>query len=148
MGATLHYGVQIPATLIGSKSGTTRTGVTLTAAYDALNTTKIFEVGGFSEIVMDVSYTTGASESSNSIEIRLEDSPDRTNWYRLSNEAASAGTSTLTQREFTFAGADAATEYAFSYRLDTSYRYMRISCKETGVSANYGTVYIEALLSG
>ncbi len=146
MGASLHYGVQTPVTLIGSLVGTTRTPATLTALY-ADGSPKIFETGGYSELVLHLNYTVGASETNNSIEIKLEDSNDRTNFYQLTNESASAGTSTLTAREFTFAGA-AATSYPISYRLDVSYKYMRISVKETGVAANFGTVYVDALLSG
>lgn len=144
----LNYQRTDPVVLIGSKSGTTRTSVALTTGYDVANKTKIFETEGYSELVLDVLYTTGSGETSNSVEIRVEDSVDGTNFYRLSNESASAGTSTITQREFTFVGASAATAYAFSYRLDISYQSMRISVKESGVVTNAGTIFVEGQLSG
>ena len=131
---------------IGTKSGTTRTSVTLPSAYDA-EVTKTLNVRDYSVAVIDILYTMGAGESSNSIEIKLEDSVDGVNFYRLSNESASAGTSTLTAREFTFVGTNAA-EATISYRIDISYPYLKISAKETGVSANAGTVFIEGVLAG
>lgn len=147
----LVYPVLQPMVLIGTKSGTTRTSWDLSSSYQAEGgtaPTKSFAVGGASELVIDILYTTGAGETSNSIEIKVEDSQDNVNFYQLTNESASAGTSTLTQREFTFTGAAAATAYSFSYRLDVTYPFMRISCKETGVSANTGTVFIEAIRGG
>lgn len=142
----LTYPVLTPLVLIGSKSGTTITEVALPSSYDT-TVTKTFETGGFSELVLDISYTMGAAETSNSIEIKVEDSIDRTNFYRLTNEAASAGTSTLTAREFTFVGTNAANA-KFSYRLDVTYKFLKVSCKETGVAANAGTVFVEAILGG
>ncbi len=96
---------------------------------------------------LDVLYTMGATESTNSIELKVEGSPDGTNWYRLPNESVSSGTSTLTAREFTFVGtnADAAT---ISIGIDIFYKFIKVSAKETGVASNAGTVYVEATLSG
>jgi len=144
----LGYTYQDSATLIGTKSGTTRTSVALTDAYDVANKTKIIETGGLSKINFSILYTTGAAETNNSIEIRLESSVDRTNFYRIPNESVSGGTSTLTQREFTFVGASAATAYAISLPIDVQDNYMRISVKESGVASNAGTVFVEATFSG
>lgn len=144
----LYYATQINFPVIGSKSGTTRTAVTLTDAYDVANKTKIFPCEGMSKVNFDVLYTTGSGETSNSIELRIEGSPDGTNFYRIPNESVSGGTSTLTQREFTFVGASAATAYTISIGLDIFYKYLRISAKESGVVTNFGTVYVEATLSG
>ncbi len=144
---SLYYATQTPVTLIGTKSGTTRTPVTLTAAYDVANKTKVINVGGFTKLNLDVLYTMGATETSNSVEIRVEGSSDGTNWYRLANEAASGGTSTLTSREFTFVGADAAAA-TISIGLDIFYKQIKISVKETGVVTNFGTIYTEGTLSG
>jgi hypothetical protein len=143
---TLYYPTQTPVVLIGSKSGTTRTSSALTAAYTG--NTKTFETKGYSVLVLDVLYTTGAGETTNSIEIKLEDSIDRTNFYQLTNESASAGTSTLTAREFTFVGAAAATAYPISYRLDITYPFMKVSVKESGVVTNAGTIFVEGVLGG
>ena len=143
----LYYPTQELSVLIGTKSGTTRTAVTLTAAYDVANKTKTIETGGYSKLNLDILYTMGSGETTNSIETRIECSPDGTNWYRIPNESVSAGTSTLTAREFTFVGADAAAA-TISIGLDIFYKYMKISAKETGVAANFGTVYVEGTLSG
>lgn len=148
MAEGLGYDYQNTIVLIGTKSGTTRTAVTLTAAYDVANKTTIFPTGGISKVNFSVLYTTGSAETNNSIELRIESSPDRTNWYRIVNESVSAGTSTLTQREFTLVGASAATAYPFSLPLDVQDEFMRISAKESGVASNFGTVYIEAVVSG
>lgn len=142
-----YYPIQTNIVVIGSKSGTTRTSETLESTYDG-STQYTFPTGGYSTIVLDILYTTGATETSNSIELLIEGSPDGVNYYRLSNESASGGTSTLTQREFTFVGASAATAYSVSIRMDIAYKNMRIEAKETGVVTNKGTAYIEATLSG
>jgi hypothetical protein len=148
----LNYPAITSEILIGSKTtALARTGIILTNAYQAESATvptKTFETGGYSQCVLDILYTTGGSETSNSIEVKIDSSSDRTNFYQLTNESASGGTSTLTQREFTLVGASAATGYAFSIFLDIAYKYLRVSCKETGVASNYGNVYIEASLSG
>ncbi|MCK9371293.1 hypothetical protein M0R04_15375 [Candidatus Dojkabacteria bacterium] len=128
----------------------TRTAVNLTASYETESTTvatKHFETSGYSKLNLDILYTMGATETSNSIEIKVEGSPDGINFYRIPNDSPSAGTSTLTAREFTFVGtnADAAT---ISIGLDIFYKYMRVSAKETGKVTNFGTVYAEATLLG
>jgi len=143
---TLNYNLLQASTFIGTKSGTTRTSVALPTSYNT-TATKTFSTKGFSAMVLDVLYTVGTAETNNSVEIKVEDSLDGTNFYRLTNESSSAGTSTLTAREFTFVGASAGA-YAFSYRLDITYPFIKISCKESGVAANAGTVYIEGVLGG
>ena len=143
----LHYEIQQVSVLIGSKTGTTRTSVALTAAYDVANKTKILPTGGYSKLNLDILYTMGATETSNSIEVRVEGTPDGTNWYRIPNETVSTGTSTLTAREFTFVGSDAAAA-TISIGLDIFYKEMRVSVKESGKATNFGTIYIESTLSG
>lgn len=142
----LYYPSVVPVIWLGTKSGTTRTSVALTTAYTGNRTTKY--VSGFSEMTFDILYTTGASETGTTIDVRLEHSVDGTNFYILTNESASAGTSTLTDRTFARAGGAGATAYAFSYRLDISYKYIRLSVQEAGVSSNAGTVFVEGVLAG
>lgn len=145
----LHYEEQQVAVLIGSKtSAGTRTSVALTAAYDVANKTKAIEVGGYSKVNFDILYTTGAGETANQIDVRIECSNDGVNYYRIPNETASNGASVLTEREFNFVGSAAATAYAISIGLDIFYKYMRISFKETGVVTNFGTVFCEYTISG
>lgn len=143
----LAYVSQTTFTAVGTKSGTTRTPITLTAAYDVANKTKIIETGSYSKLNLDILYTMGATESSNSIEVRIEGSPDGVNFYRIPNDTTSGGTSTLTAREFTFVGTNAAAA-TISVGLDIFYKYVKISFKETGVATNFGTVYAECTLSG
>ena len=143
----LNYPVQQIITLIGSKSGTTRTSVTLTDAYGVANKTTIFPTGGMTKVNFSILYTMGATETTNSVELRLESSSDGTNFYRIPNEAVSAGTSTLTLREFPWVAVNAAPS-SISLPLDLQDKYMRISVKETGVVTNFGTIYVEAIISG
>ena len=126
--------------VIGSISGTTITPETLTNSYTgtgAVVSSAIY-VKSIYTIALDVFYTMGASESDNSIQFILETSMDGTNWTRMVNETVSGGTSTLTEREFTFAGTG---EIHVPINNVTA-EYLRISCKETGVAANYGTVAV------
>lgn len=141
----LHYSNQIIIPIIGSKSGTTITSATLTSDY--ADNAKSFPVGGYSKLNLDVLYTMGATESSNSVEIKVEGSTDGTNFYRIPNEAVSGGTSTLTAREFTFVGTNA-DDATISIGLDIFYKFIKVSVKETGVASNAGTIFIEGTLSG
>lgn len=131
----------------------TRTEVTLESTYQDETTvlvpsaTKTFKTSHYSKLNLDILYTMGTSETTNSIEIKVEGSPDGVNFYRIPNESTSAGTSTLTAREFTFVGSNGAAT-TISIGLDIFYEYMRVSAKETGVSANKGTVYGEVTLLG
>lgn len=140
----MNYSSHLIFPVIGTKSGTTRTPATLTATY---TNSKQFEVGSYSKINLDVLYTMGATETSNSIEVKVEASSDGTNFYRIANETTSLGTSTLTAREFTFVGTDAAAA-TITVALDIWYKYLKVSVKETGVVTNFGTAYVEATLSG
>jgi hypothetical protein len=109
--------------------------------------TKTFKVGGYSKLDLAILYTMGAAETANSIEIQVEQSSDGVNFYRIPNETVSGGTSTLTAREFTFVGTNAAAA-TISIGLDIFYKYIKVSVKETGVAANAGTAYVEGTLSG
>lgn len=148
MGTGWSYQSDTPIVLVGSKSGTTRTSVALTDSYDVANKTKIIETGGIAKINLSILYTTGATETDNSVQIRVEFSSDGTNFYRAVNDSTSGATSTLTQREFTFVGAVAATAYGITLPLDVYDRFMRFSFNESGVVTNAGTIYAEATLSG
>lgn len=128
----------------------TRTSWALTTSYQTetgTQPTKTFRTEGFTKLNLDVLYTEGATESANSIELKIEGSADGRNFYRIPNETVSGGTSTLTAREFTFVGADAAAA-TISIGLDIFYKWIKVSAKETGVASNAGTVYCEATLSG
>lgn len=128
----------------------TRTPVTLESTYQAESptvATKTFKTSHFSKLNLDINYTMGSGETSNSIEVKFECSPDGINFYRIPNEGVSGGTSTITAREFTYVGVNAAAA-PISIGLDIFYEYVRISAKETGVETNKGTVYGEVTLLG
>jgi hypothetical protein len=148
---SLHYPSQDTRVLFGSKTAAgVRTGVALTSAYQAESAgvpTKSFEAAGYSTAVFHVNYTMGATETSNSIELKIEESADGINYYRIPNDAASGGTSTLTAREFTFVGTNAAAA-TISILLNVAYPFMRVSAKETGVVTNAGDAFVEVTLSG
>lgn len=146
----LNYQIQQIFPIIGTKVGTTRTSWDLTADYQTeggTKPTKTFEVGGMSKLNLDILYTMGATESANSIELQIEASSDGTNFYRLPNDTTSGDTSTLTRREFTYVGIDAAAA-TISIGLDIFYKYIKVSVQETGKSTNFGTVFIDATLGG
>lgn len=147
----LFYPEQTAFPVLGTKVGTTRTSWALPATYDTTETgthaLKSFKVSGMSKLNLDILYTMGATETANSIQIRIEASSDNVNWYAIPNESVSAGASTLTAREFTFVGADATTA-TISIGLDIFYHYVRVAAKETGVASNAGSVYIDGTLSG
>ena len=145
-GGGLYYASQEVFQILGTKSGTTRTPVTLPASYNG-TVTKTIATGGYSKLNLDINYTEGAAEGTNSIQVKIECSADGTNFYRIPNEAVSAGTSTLTAREFTFSGAGGGATATISIGLDIFYKWMKISAKETFVT-NAGTVFMEATLSG
>lgn len=144
----LYYESQQIVPVIGTKSSTnTRTSVALTNAYDNAATTKIVEVGGYSKVDFAILYTMGASETGNSIEVRVDQSPDGVNFYRIPNETVSGGSSVLSAREFSFVGTNGTTS-TISIGLDIFYKYVRVSFKETGVASNAGSVFCEGTLSG
>jgi len=147
---SLDYKTTLPIVLIGSKVGTTRTSIQMESTYQtesATEATKTIETGGYPKIALDILYTMGATETTNSIEIKVEMSPDRTNWYQLVNDDTSGATSTLLAREFTVVGVNASTK-AIHLPIDMWDKYARISVKETGVATNKGSVYVEAVLLG
>lgn len=122
------------------------TSITLTNAYTG--NVKSFATGGNSELVLMWKYTTGTSETGTTLDIQTLCSNDNVNFYNLTNEAASTGTSTLTSRTFAIAGGTGGTAYSNSYRLDITYPFIKIQVQESGVSSNFGTLFMEATLGG
>ena len=147
----LSYETTQPFRLIGSKTtaGVT-TGVTLESTYQTESdtvATKSFKIAGYSKANFDITYTMGATETTNSVEIKLEHSPDNINWYRYVTDTTTGGTSTLALREWTYVGVNAAAS-SFSLPVDIFDRYIRVSLKETGVATNKGKAYVEVTLLG
>jgi len=138
--------------LIGSKTTAgVRTGVELESTYSTTESpaepTKTLAVAGYTKATLDFLYTMGGSETSNTVEVTLEGSPDRVNWYELSNDSTTGGTSTLTNREFQVAGVNGSTK-EFQIFIDIAYKYLRVSAKETGVASNKGDLFCEGTFVG
>lgn len=143
----LYYPTQKSFPLLGTKTTAgVRTAVALPTAYDS-TVTKTIKVGGYSKANFSILYTMGAAETTNSIELKIEESPDNINFYRIPTDTVSGGTSTLVAREFTFVGTNGAAA-SISFGIDIFYKYLKISAKETGVASNAGSIFAEALLSG
>lgn len=121
-------------------SNTAFNATTLTTTF-AGNQREI-ETAGMSKIAFGVSYTMGAAETANKIEIQLEQSPDGTNWFPLSIDSTSS-TSVLTNRVWEFTGTG-----SFDFIVSIGYRKMRMSLRESGVSTNAGTATVVYTVSG
>lgn len=145
---SLYYKRQDHFPVFGTKvspTGAIATKATLTAAY--AGNQKAFKVAGFSKMNLDMLYTMGATETANTIEVTIEASSDRVNWYMLPNESNSGAVSTILARNWSFVGADATTA-TISIGIDVFYRWVRVSIRETGVVTNFGTIFMEATISG
>lgn len=120
--------------------------VALTSSYgDARSFT--IETGGMTDLVLYISYTMGATETSNSIEVKVESGQTATDLHRLTTLSTSGGTVTLTAVEYTFVGTNAA-EAKFALPLMVADKYVKFSFKETGVATNAGTVTAKITTSG
>jgi len=146
----LNYPTSTEVVILGTKNETTKalTPVTLTSALSG-NRKEVDGIKGMSKIDIRYSYTTGAAETNNSLNIVVEESSDGVNWFTIANETVSAGSSTLNARTFVNAeNTTAANNIKSSIGLDIFYDKLRISCSETGVTTNFGSIYIEASLLG
>ena len=127
---------------------TTGSAIVLTSAY-ADNISNVLPIGGAAKVTVYVSYTLAAGETNNNILLRIDTSHDSSTMYQLLNESVSGGTSTLTQREFTFQGATSvATSYNLALPLDVSDNFIRVAIRETGNSPAYGTAHAWILICG
>lgn len=120
--------------------------VTLTAAYTG-NLSGTFNIASAQQLTCFLRYITGSGETNNSVEVRVEFSPDGTLWYQEVGEEVSGATSTLTQIERTFVGAAAATTYSLRFAIPVADKFMRIALKETGVVTNFGTASLIVTVS-
>ena len=142
MAKGLSYGQQSIKAVIGTIASPS----TLTNAY--AGNTNNFPIGGVSMLTLVGTYTTGATETSNNIDIKVEGSADKTNYYQEMTESAAAGVVTMYPATYKVNGAGSATAYPFRIMVPVADKRIKISIKETGVAANYGTVVMQALMSG
>ena len=142
--------IQNAVTVLGSSASP----VTLTGSYSDDNS-GLFKAAKGQKISLFVYYTMGAAESSNSIQVKVQTSPDRLAidsalWGRRTREAVAAGTATLSVEEYTFT----ATQSAGTYDVieiplpNINTPYFKVSAKETGIASNGGSCYIKAVVSG
>lgn len=148
---SLHYPTQEAFYALGASAAP----VTLTTAYSG-NVSGSKNIEHYSQITLCVDYTTGAGGAGNSIQLKLEGSPDPLNndgltvsdFYQETSSGTSSGTITHYAAEHTFTGAGSATEYKFFFFVPPAYLTWRISAKETVVGGAAGTVTVRAITSG
>jgi hypothetical protein len=119
---------------------------TLTGSYANGETNSgVIQVDDFNQLTLIVDYKTGAGETANTLYLKVEASvdPDETFFAPLTTEATSAGVVTLSTRQYTVAGALAATNYYAAIEIPINARFVRITVYESGVVTNYGTVSID-----
>jgi len=105
----------------------------LTSSYQS----KTLEVGGFTELVLYLKHTTGASETSAALVLKIEFSPDGTNFYQTpdSNNAPTT---------YSYPGGAGSTAYPIRVPIAIADKYIKISVKDSGVSSNHGTLLAQA----
>ena len=128
--------------LIGSKSGTTRTSNVITSAF-ADTRSRITPITGASAVELSVLYTPMRAAN---IEIQVETGQDATNMYQLVNDSISGGSSTLTLRTFIHAPTTSAVTFALP--IDVSNKYIRVSVRENTTIGATSSAYVEISVLG
>lgn len=126
--------------------GTVASPETLTD--DEADTTVSIDCGGIPLITIVGTYTPGATESDNYIEIIVEESIDGTNYYQQMTENISSGTVTMSPQVIHIDGATAETAYPINLHIPLNCKKLKISAREVGKVTNFGTLYLGALLAG
>jgi len=125
--------------LIQFDSATTYTLTTSYVASNPIRAAKAYQVG------LDISYTQGAAETANTLDIKIEISnvdttPTATDWFQMSSESTSSGLTTSSYQNYRFtavATAGTADRFHISFPIDV--KWVRVSVREGGVAANAGT---------
>lgn len=127
--------------------------ITLTGSYVTQSSPAYFEITDIDQVNLDVSYTMGAAETSNSLQLKVEfanpknNDPVTADWHQQISESTSSGTTTISLQSYTFAAVSAAATYdRFQIAIPVNSKFMRISYKETGIAANEGTLTLKATL--
>ena len=121
--------------------------VTLTAAYTG-NLTSGIQLAGQTQIMFFVDFLTHASATTSDIDIRLEFSPDNTNWYQETESSVAAGVDQMTRLEHSFTGGAASTTYSFKFAVPVADKFMRVALKQAVDVTNFGTASILMVVSG
>jgi hypothetical protein len=128
--------------------GSAASPVTLESAYGAARS-GVLHIGGAENVLLLVSYTTGAAETNNVISLKYELSSDGTTYAQMTDIPFVSGAGTVSYREDSFTGAAAGTQYLFTVPLtNVCAKSLKVWAKETGVGANKGTCYIVAITGG
>lgn len=106
-----------------------------------------FGTEGMSKLSLDIAYTQGASESGNTLDLKLEASSDGSTWHSLVIDDTAA-VSEITERVWRLAPAGTGTGINLNILVDIAYKYMRASILENGVASNAGTATVVATVSG
>lgn len=110
------------------------------AASTALTTSyqsKTLEVGGFTELVLYLKHTTGDSETSAALVLKIEFSPDGTNFYQVPDSNNAPAT-------YSYPGGAGSTAYSIRVPIAIADKFIKISVKDSGVSTNHGTLQAQA----
>jgi len=118
------------------------TNQTLTANYAVTNTIGAFSISEEKLATLDFKYTTGAAEAGSALKFKLEYSPNESDWVQESYSSLSAGVNTLSPVEYSLAGGAGGTTYTGQLLVPLCSSNVRVSVKETGVGANYGSVTV------
>jgi hypothetical protein len=123
------------------REGTIRAAAVLTNSYVAGTVISILDC---TQATLLVRYKMGATESGNSLQIKIEFSNDNSAYYQECTEEAAAGIITISLAEYTFPAVAAAETYDnIRIPIQVMDRFVRVSAKETGVAVNYGTCEIK-----
>lgn len=139
--------------------GDQTTRKTLTGSYSSANTSRAVEIGSVEQVALEVEYTMGSGETSNSIEVRVMfanpenrgSAPSTWNaatWYQQVSESTSAGDTTVYLQAYSFDAVSAAGTYdRFHIDIPVDSRFMQVSVKETGIASNGGSASVKLVLS-
>lgn len=128
---------------------------TLTLTGSTVSTTQL-DVEGWSDIILDVTYITGAGETNNTLHISAQTASAQrstttglvaeNDWYDMQTQSVSGGTITLADADYTISGAAAATTYKKAFSLTLQDKFIRFGFYEQGVATNFGSILIKYVL--
>jgi hypothetical protein len=134
--------------------GTSASPVALTTAFSG-NVSSAHPVGHFSQMTICFDYTPGAGGGGNSVQIKVEGTPDLLDnsgvtpvYFQETASATSSGTVTHFLAEHTFVGAVAATSYKGMFYVPPSFLALVISAKETVGGGAAGTLKVRVIGAG
>lgn len=126
---------------------TTQTIIAPTALTTSYVNSQPINVEGYSDMIVEITYLTGAAETNNSVNLQILTSNDlNTDLYYMTTAAESTGTVTLTPATWVFTGASAATTYKFAFPVSLEDKFLVFSVKEDGVASNAGTLTLKIVL--